>query len=203
MKSRHLLLALPVLALAALFPATAEAQWCQGVSGPYWCGDPNSCLYLCGQPASNCTTACKFGGGWTTCGETQGLNAADYDSDGISTSNDNCPCTANANQANCDGDNYGDICDPKNEKWVLLQNLGRCDLDFDLHFDHRTVEQYGSKKYRNLCGGAICYDRYLLSDADCSYTSSCGSTNGDCCVCNYPFEWCIGGTSCPSPACPF
>lgn len=36
---------------------------------------------------------------------------ADSDSDGVDGVNDNCPTVANANQANCDNDDYGDVCD--------------------------------------------------------------------------------------------
>jgi hypothetical protein len=44
--------------------------------------------------------------------EVQEDNAVvDADGDGISDANDNCPNTANANQANNDGDTLGDVCD--------------------------------------------------------------------------------------------
>jgi hypothetical protein len=39
-------------------------------------------------------------------------NVADPDFDNICGSNDNCPAIANANQANLDGDPFGDVCDP-------------------------------------------------------------------------------------------
>lgn len=201
-KLRTLTIFACTLVLGLLLPTLADAQWCQGPEGAYWCGDPDACTFVCGEPGSDCTTSCDQFGTGTTCGAFFGQNPADYDGDGVATSSDNCPCTANANQANCDGDPWGDACDAQNEKWVLLQNLGRCDLDYDEHAFYRTVEQFGSKKYQNLCGGAICYDQYLISDANCYYTTSCGATNSACCDCNYPFAWCIPDV-CPTPACPF
>jgi hypothetical protein len=39
------------------------------------------------------------------------LGIEDYDNDGILNSNDNCPCTANLNQADADNDGIGDLCD--------------------------------------------------------------------------------------------
>jgi hypothetical protein len=169
-------------------------------------GDPGGkledfCSQLC--PGASCTEPCRSGfNTWTTCGAYAGNPPNDLDSDGVPNSSDNCTCTANANQANCDGDVLGDACDLQNEKWVFVQTLGRCDLDYDSHSYYRTVEQYGTKKYQNLCGGAICYDRYVISDADCNYTSSCGYSDEACCDCNYPFTWCLPG-SCPTPSCPF
>lgn len=150
-----------------------------------------------------CDTDCKSGPTtWTTCGVFWGNPPNDLDSDGVANSNDNCKCTANSNQANCDGDAWGDACDPQNELWVFTQDLGRCEYDSDTHTFYRTIEQYGAKKFVNQCTGAVCYDEYLISDVDCYYTSSCGSSSGACCDCYYPFTWCIG-SSCPSPACPF
>lgn len=42
---------------------------------------------------------------------TQGTTPPDGDHDGIPDSTDNCPNVANANQANADGDSFGDVCD--------------------------------------------------------------------------------------------
>ncbi|MEM9885488.1 MAG: thrombospondin type 3 repeat-containing protein [Bacteroidota bacterium] len=41
----------------------------------------------------------------------QGGGCTDTDGDGICNEDDNCPTTANANQANFDGDSLGDVCD--------------------------------------------------------------------------------------------
>lgn len=50
---------------------------------------------------------------------------ADSDGDGVRNLNDNCPGVANADQANCDGDSWGDACDDvsafvtRHEDWTL------------------------------------------------------------------------------------
>ena len=45
---------------------------------------------------------------WTSAAMGQG---ADQDGDGVLDSVDNCPAVANADQANLDGDAFGDVCD--------------------------------------------------------------------------------------------
>ena len=40
----------------------------------------------------------------------------DSDKDGIKNNDDNCPGTPNPDQADSDGDGFGDACDPDNEK---------------------------------------------------------------------------------------
>lgn len=42
-------------------------------------------------------------------------NVPDLDGDGIPDTSDNCPNTPNANQANNDGDAFGDVCDPDDD----------------------------------------------------------------------------------------
>lgn len=203
MKQRVLVVLSCSFGLALLLPVVAGAVLCRDPSGePYPCDDFQFCAYVCGTLGGSCTEPCKQAGVWTTCGAYNGLPANDYDSDGVANAGDNCPCTANANQADCDTDGIGNACDSNNVKWVLQQNLGRCDLDYDTHALYRTVEQYGSKKYVNVCNNAVCYDRYLLSSAKCYYTNSCGYSEGACCDCNYTFAWCIPGV-CPTPDCPF
>ncbi|WP_338282719.1 thrombospondin type 3 repeat-containing protein [Corallococcus caeni] len=41
------------------------------------------------------------------------LNALDTDGDGVPDGDDNCPNTANPNQADQDGDEFGDVCEPQ------------------------------------------------------------------------------------------
>ncbi|HEX7181545.1 MAG TPA: hypothetical protein VF756_06855 [Thermoanaerobaculia bacterium] len=188
--------------LVLLFiPSSAQAQWCQGVDGPYWCGDPNACEGICGEPGATCDTPCEgFGGNWTTCGG----GGPDYDGDGVANESDNCLCQANSSQADCDTDGWGDVCDPRNEKWVFVEDLGRCETDSDVHWNKFTIEQFAAKRYRNECDGSYCSDRYLISSASCNFSSSgCGTSAGACCNCHYPFSWCTGIATCGSPDCPF
>ena len=43
-----------------------------------------------------------------------GCSCTDTDNDGVCNNVDNCPTQANANQADCDNDGIGDVCDPQN-----------------------------------------------------------------------------------------
>lgn len=159
---------------------------------------PEYCNTKCS--AANCYAGCYdlFLGQASTCAAFLNRNQ-DYDADGVPYTSDNCACHANSNQANCDGDSRGDVCDSLNEKWVLVQDLGRCEWDDDDHAWGWTVEQYGAKRYQNVCNNAYCVDRYLISSVNCSLSYG---NPGNCCDSNYPLAWCIGGT-CGSPNCPF
>lgn len=162
------------------------------------------CAVMCST--AFCDETCqRADGSYTTCAQFRGFPANDYDGDGVSNAADNCLCTANTNQANCDGDAFGDACDAANVKWVFVQDIGRCAWDGDTHLGYFTVEQYASKKYKNVCTGTFCYDKYLLSSATCTFGSGCGSSEGSCCTCRYPLAgWCQQTAfGCGSPACPF
>jgi hypothetical protein len=55
-------------------------------------------------------------------------SCADSDSDGIFDGVDNCPTTANANQANNDGDSQGDLCDTDDDNDGVLDGPDNCDF---------------------------------------------------------------------------
>jgi hypothetical protein len=186
-------------------PAAGEAQWCLDPDGgAYWCGDPDACIGICGESGSDCTTPCKrMGGTWTTCGGFGGNPANDLDGDGVSNDYDNCTCTDNTNQTDCDTDGMGDVCDPQNVKWVFQQDIGVCDWDGDNHAGYIDVEVYGAKRYVNVCDGSICNDKYLEDSGSCTWTSSCGWSDAACCNCNFP-QYCSTDNQCGNyPDCPF
>ncbi len=66
------------------------------------------------------------------CGDTDPCpvdSANDADGDGLCESSDNCPSVANTNQANMDGDTYGDACEPDNDEDGVIDDFDNCPLD--------------------------------------------------------------------------
>ena len=147
----------------------AQAQWCQGIDGPYWCGDPNSC-FLCGSEGWTCDTSCTRAGGLSsTCGQFAGNPANDLDGDGVVNTSDNCLCTPNSNQADCDGDGTGNVCDSENANYQLVSNE-RCWIDRDVHVVYYDLEDYWERRYVDFgsCGAADKYVRYRYNTAHCA-----------------------------------
>lgn len=154
------------------------------------------CKNICG---SDCDVECTYGGQPTTCFDWYHRSSDDGDNDGIPYYDDNCACASNTDQADCDTDGLGDVCDSRNEKWVFVQDLGRCDWDGDIKWNKIVIEQYGSHQYQNLCDNSYCYKRVLISSGECPF--GVYDLSG-CCEQNYGSANCIHG-SCGSPSCPF
>lgn len=137
MRTTALIFATLLLALL-LVPAPARSLWCQGIDGPYWCGDPDACEEVCTQPGADCTTSCKQFQTWTTCG---GGSEDDGDEDGVTNDVDNCTCTPNSSQADCDGDGAGNVCDNENANYVF-SHKELCMVDRDTHFGYFELEKH-------------------------------------------------------------
>lgn len=162
--------------LALLFaPAPVQAQWCQDINGPYWCGDPDACQGVCSDPNSDCTTPCKQFNTWKTCGGT----ATDSDNDGVSNSTDNCVCTSNSNQADCDSDGTGTACDSLNANYVLYSEQ-LCMVDRDTHVGYFELERHIDQRYvdTSSCGAPDTYDTY--EDGNSAWCSNISTY--DCCI---------------------
>ena len=171
--------------------------------GPEWpyCADectanPGDCYTLCKRPngaLSNCASWLNTPPGY------------DYDGDGLQypQNGDNCACTYNPDQTDCDGDGRGDACDPINARWDLVQDLGWCDTDFDSHVGYWSVELYGQKSYREVCSGATCIDKYQIDEATCPLgPASCNHSAYNCCECAYGAPLCGASPGCGND-CPF
>ena len=50
----------------------------------------------------------------------------DMDADGVMDDDDNCPFIANADQANYDGDNFGDACDDDDDNDTVIDEYDNC-----------------------------------------------------------------------------
>ncbi len=55
----------------------------------------------------------------------------DADGDGICEVDDNCPSIPNANQANADGDQYGDACEPDDDADGVIDDDDNCPMDWN------------------------------------------------------------------------
>lgn len=121
----------------------------------------------------------------TTCQAWGEYNFSDPDCDNINSSQDNCDYIANANQADCDSDGAGDVCDSENGTFSLVSGSERmCWIDSWTHWFWGTyLDGYIEGRYTDV--------------------SSCGSPDRWEIVVKYPehclFEWdryicCVLGT---------
>jgi len=184
MRTGFVLLGSFLLALL-LVPTPAQAQWCQGIDGPYWCGDPDACEAICTEPWADCTTSCSGWGGWTTCGG----GGPDTDGDGVNDDVDNCGCAPNSNQADCDGDGAGNVCDGENANYVF-SHADLCMVDRDTHFGYFELEKHFDWVYTDSssCGAPPTYDTHEDPNSAWCFNIS----THDCCL--YVLEagdwWC-------------
>lgn len=180
---RCLSVCLAVFVLAILAASPAAAQSC----------------YQCSQ--SSCDMSCEYCAGWyeqdgscsltewTTCAEWWGLPATDYDSDGVSNGNDNCLCTANSSQVDCDGDGAGNACDSVNANYVYSHDE-LCMIDKDNHWLYYELERHYDRVYvdNSSCHAPPTYDTYEDPNSAWCYNIS----TYDCC--RYVLEesqyWC-------------
>jgi hypothetical protein len=131
----------------------------------------------------------------------------DTDGDGVNDPSDNCPDNANANQADCDSDGVGDVCDTQVPYTRLSIGTSRCDIKSDSTLSGVKVEIFYQDFYQNSCTGQTCYKKYRKYNYNCGYGADpylcckqqrCGSTLFYCADCEG--GW---GNTCNTPACPF
>jgi len=114
-------------------------------------GARGTCEVNCLANLRSCQRLCSFSGGGSYCLQTcdweysacmsncQTNPNPDADGDGIADSQDNCPLIQNPNQADCDGDGIGDICDTSGELCPTADEdsdgvaniLDNCPLDYN------------------------------------------------------------------------
>lgn len=162
----------------------------------------DGCKNICN--AMTCDAACQFNGEYITCLDWYDRFGDDGDGDGIPSDSDNCPCGRNANQADCDSDGAGDICDSRNERWVFVQNLGECDTDQHATGTEWDIQKIGAIRYLNVCDNTYCSDRYVIEEKSCTFSFwGCGKGYFECCACSFSYNTCHQANTCGGPDCPF
>jgi hypothetical protein len=102
----------------------------------------------------------------------------DVDGDGIDNDVDSCPQTYNPNQADCDGDGTGDVCDSLNAVYQVVISEKTCMTDKDNHTVYFTFEHHVERLERDVssCGAPDRWVRRVRMDNDCFNIS-----DYDCC----------------------
>jgi hypothetical protein len=126
---------------------------------------PSSELKIdCGEP-SPCGGGCR--------------PSEDYDCDGVRNSLDNCTDNYNPGQANCDGDNYGDVCDGTNGIFQNTIDVMTCLTDKDLHFGYFDFEHHVERRLFDIssCNAPDRWNRWIEETTTCAGVIP----DGECC----------------------
>ncbi len=110
------------------------------------------------------------------------LNCPNYDSDGdgVPNGSDNCPSKWNANQADCDGDGTGDVCDSLNAIYRTIDPESTCWTDKDTHVGYKKFEHHTEWLQRDIssCRAPDRWQGRVRSTGSCTYNIS----DRDCCL---------------------
>ena len=103
---------------------------------------------------------------------------ADSDGDGLRDPLDNCPGAYNPDQANCDGDSKGNVCDSVNANYVRSAEQ-TCMTDKDDHVVTYSFEHHVESvdRDRGPCGAPDVWHRRIRDEATCSFSVD----DEDCC----------------------
>lgn len=154
-----------LLALLVIVSAKAAFADCQQ--------DCSRVLDECRQSCSQCSCEADYESCIYYCQYT------DWDGDGVVDPSDNCPDTPNSNQANCDGDSFGDVCDSFNANYQAVTAEKTCMTDKDQHtLRSFTFEHHVEWLERDMssCGGTDRWRSRIREDNTCAFIS-----DYDCC----------------------
>jgi len=153
------------LCLAVL--VSAGSAWAQPAC-PNFCNPLMDCMNTCwNSPTQSYVTCLQYG----SCNK-------DPDADGVLWQSDNCPRNANSNQADCDGDNIGDVCDALNGSFVATGTKTVCAADKDNHVAYFDIEVTYQQKYSDIsaCHSPDRWNHFV-------YSSSCYNISDHyCCI---------------------
>jgi hypothetical protein len=109
---------------------------------------------------------------WNMCGN------GDHDGDGVPDTTDNCLVAYNPDQADCDGDRSGDVCDSLDAVYVRSAEQ-TCMTDKDDHVATFSFEHHVESVDRDSssCGAPDVWHRRIRDEATCTFTID----DEDCC----------------------
>ncbi|MDJ0841846.1 MAG: thrombospondin type 3 repeat-containing protein [Acidobacteriota bacterium] len=122
-------------------------------------------------------------GTYCFCAPQDQVLCGDSDGDGVPRMEDNCPYTANSNQADCDGDGKGDACDSDNATYVKTGSYTV--TDSYLSYPSMCGESFNHQlyTYRLLVITTETHEtgiKYPCSGGSQSYDKITGTSSGSC-----------------------
>jgi hypothetical protein len=101
-------------------------------------------------------------------------DSVDSDGDGRLDGSDNCPGNYNPDQANCDGDSLGNVCDSLNASYIVTVPERTCMIDKDEHVISKTFEHWVERMEHDVsaCGAPDRWIRRIRQSEDCSFNVS-------------------------------
>jgi hypothetical protein len=143
----------------------------------------NYCVGFCSRSCSDP----DLGGATTKCEDWLIENNIAGDTDGVPSPNDNCVCTNNTNQADCDNDGKGNVCDTVNGTFVAVDRWYACASDYDIHAGYYDMEVQEHRQFEDIsaCNSADRWDRRTRTQ-HCPIVID----SGDCCeaACSNPAD---------------
>jgi hypothetical protein len=131
-----------------------------------------------GEPTSDIMCESPCGGGCRP--------YEDYDCDGVANITDNCTDDPNSDQADCDNDGLGDVCDFTDG---VFQNSGpvkTCMTDKDSHIGYTKWEHHVEQRLVDVssCNSPDRWQRSIRSSGGCCDVPPCGLgyTDQQCCM---------------------
>lgn len=128
--------------------------------------EATDCAYTCNSE-SMCDRWCTDGGVESNCGNSGSCNP-DPDADGLDYYMDNCPYNYNPDQADCDGDGWGDVCDSEDATYVIAE-ARNCWIRNRLHAWGSDTTWYSEVRYHDTstCGSADKWAKWTEDKRDC------------------------------------